>query len=351
MIRAGIVGSQFAGTLHAESLQATGRVEVVAVASPSNAGALAERFGARPYPDHRAMLEAEDLDVVSLAIPNKFHAEVAVAVAEAGAHVICDKPLAQNLADADRMIEACRAAGVLLLYGEELCFAPRYRRVKQLIDEGAFGRVFSISHRERHDGPHARWFYDPDVSGGGALLDMACHGIELSRWLLEKRPVESVFARIGNYLHTAEAVEDHALVSLRFDDGTLATIEGSWAVTGGIDERLEVVGDGGSVVADLARGGAMLAHSVAGIGYAAEKAGDTRGWSHVSFEEAWQWGWPQQFAHFVDCIEGRTDPIETGADGRATLEIVLAGYHSARTGQAITLPFHSDAQRPIHLWR
>ncbi|MDH4309950.1 MAG: Gfo/Idh/MocA family oxidoreductase [Acidimicrobiia bacterium] len=351
MIRAGVVGSRFAGSLHAESLQATGRVEIAAVASPSNAAALAGNFGAAAYPSVEAMLESERLDVVSLAIPNKFHADAAVAAARAGAHVICDKPLAQNLADADRMISACAEAGVHLLYGEELCFAPRYRRVKQLIAEGAFGKVFSISHRERHDGPHSRWFYDPDVSGGGALLDMACHGIELTRWLLDKTPVESVFARLGNFRHVDEAVEDHAVVSLRFADGTLATIEGSWAVSGGIDERLEVVGDGGSVVADLARGGSMLVHSDQGFGYAAEKAGDTRGWSHVSFAEAWQWGWPQQFAHFVDVIEGKAKPEETGADGKATLEIVLAAYQSAATGADVSLPFSTDVTRPVHLWR
>jgi predicted dehydrogenase len=351
VIRAGIVGSRFAGRLHAESLHATGRVEIAGVASPTNAAELAARYGARTYPSLDAMLASEDLDVVSIAIPNRLHAEAAVAAAGAGCHVICDKPLAQSLADADRMIEACRAAGVLLLYGEELCFAPRYRRVKQLMAEGALGRVFSVSHRERHDGPHARWFYDPELAGGGALLDMACHGIELTRWLLDKAPVESVFARLGNFRHVDEQVEDHAVVSLRFADGTLATIEGSWAVSGGIDERLEVVGNGGSVVADLARGGAMLVHSDHGFGYAAEKAGDTRGWSHVSYEEAWQWGWPQQFAHFVEAIEGKVVPEVTGADGRATLEIVLAAYHSARTGAAVTLPFHTEVDRPVRLWR
>lgn len=351
MIRAGIVGSRFAGQLHAESLAATGRVEIAAIASPTSAGALAERYGARPYTSVADMLDDQSLDVVSLALPNRFHADAAVAAARAGAHVICEKPLAQNLADADRMIQACDDAGVLLLYGEELCFAPRYRRVKQLIVDGALGAVFALSHRERHDGPHARWFYDPALSGGGALLDMACHGIELTRWLMGKAAVTSVFARLGNFRHKDEAVEDHASVSLTFDGGAIATIEGSWAVAGGIDERLEVVGDGGSVVADLARGGAMLVHSERGVGYAAEKAGDTRGWSHVSFDEAWQWGWPQEFAHFIDCIEGTATPEETGRDGRATLEIVLAAYHSASIGAAVELPFHTDVERPIELWK
>ena len=353
MIRAGIVGAGFAGQLHAESLLSTGRAEVVGVVARGEESRreLAARCGALPYGSLTEMLAAEHPEVVVLALPNRHHAEAAVEAFQAGAHVICEKPLATSLADADRMIAAAREAGRLLLYGEELVFAPRYRRVKQLIDEGAVGEVFALNHQERHDGPHAEWFYDPELAGGGALLDMACHGIELCRWLQDKQPVESVFARVGNYRHREAAVEDHAVVSLRFTDGTLGTIQGSWAVGGGVDERLEVLGDAGSVVADLARGSAMLVHSERGVGYAAEKAATGPGWSHVSYQEACQWGWPQQLAHFVDCIEGRADPVETGEDGRATLEIVHAAYASAAQGRAVTLPYPSEAARPIDLLR
>jgi predicted dehydrogenase len=353
VIRAGIVGSRFAANLHAEALLGTGRVEVVAVTSVTeeSRATFAERWGVRSYPSVEEMLAAETLDLVSLALPNRFHADATVAAARSGLHVICEKPLALNLYDADRMLAACRDAGVLLLYGEELCFAPRYRRVKALIRDGAFGTIFSLSHRERHSGPHAEWFYDPELSGGGALLDMACHGVELCRWLLDKEPVTSVFCRLGTFRHRESAVEDHAVVSLRFASGAIATIEGSWAATGGIDERLEILGDGGNIVADLARGSAMHAYSEPGVGYASEKAEDTTGWSFVSYEEAWHWGWPQEFAHFVDCVEGLAEPEETGHDGRATLEIVMAAYQSAATGVAVELPFETDAVRPIDLWR
>jgi len=353
VIRAGIVGSRFAANLHAEALVGTGRAEVTSVTSPTeeSRSSFAERWGARSYSSVEEMLAVEKLDLVSLAMPNRFHADTAVAAARAGVHVICEKPLALNLYDADRMVAACSEAGVLLLYGEELCFAPKYRRAKTLIGNGAFGTVFSLNHRERHSGPHAEWFYDPDLSGGGALLDMACHGIELCRWLLDKEPVTSVFSRLGTFRHRESAVEDHAVVSLHFASGAIATIEGSWAAIGGIDERLEVLGDGGSMVADLARGSAMLTFSETGVDYASEKAADTRGWSYVSYEEAWQWGWPQEFSHFVDCVEGEAEPEETGSDGRATLEIVMAAYQSAGTGVAVELPFETDAARPIDLWR
>lgn len=351
MIRVGIVGSQFAANLHAEALAATGRAEIVGVVSPTPAHRedLAARWGTTPYASLEELLTAASPDAVSLACPNAFHHPATLAAAAHGVHVICEKPLAMNLRQADEMLAACAAAGVHLLYGEELCFAPTYRRVKDLIDAGAFGDVFFLQHRERHDGPHARWFHDPDVSGGGALLDMACHGIGLVRWLMDREPVAGVYAQAGRFRHDGP-VDDHAVVVVRFAGGALATIDGSWAAPGGVDERLEVVGTGGSTVADLARGSALLVHSENGYGYAAEKAGSTIGWSHAAYREAWHWGWVDEFRHFVDCLEGRAEPEQTGGDGRAALEIVMAAYASAATGQEIRLPFTTDAARPIDLW-
>lgn len=352
MIRAGIVGAGFAAELHADALARTGRARIVAVTSPSEArrSDFATRWGARPYPDIGSMLGSEKLDLVTVAAPNHVHAEATIRAAGAGAHVFVEKPLAMSLLEADRMIEACDAAGVHLFYGEELCFAPRYRRVRELIREGALGQIVQVLHRERHDGPHARWFYDPAMSGGGALLDMGCHGIEVTRWVLGKpRPV-GVFAQVGRFAHPDAAVEDHAALIVRFEGGTLATIDGSWSIPGGVDERLEVVGTGGSVVADLARGSALLVYSATGYRYAAEKVATTQGWTFAAYDEIAAWGWVDQFAHVVDCLEGRVEPEETGRDGRVVLEIVAAAYESARTGAEVTLPIVPDARPPIDRW-
>ncbi|MDH4277000.1 MAG: Gfo/Idh/MocA family oxidoreductase [Acidimicrobiia bacterium] len=351
-LRAAVVGAAFAGTLHAESLIATREVDVVGVVSATEVSRVAfvDRFGGHGYQNVEDLLVDQRLDVISLALPNRFHADIAVAAAERGVAVISEKPLAMNLAEADRMIDACEAAGVPLLYAEQLCFAPRYVRVKELIRSGSLGDIIQINHWERHGGPHARWFHDPDLSGGGVLLDMGCHGIEVARWLLDKEPASSVHARLGIHKHTEGVVDDHALVTLRFESGSLAVVDSSWAAPGGIDERIEILGTKGTVSADLARGQSLLVYSDVGVDYAAEKVEHERGWFWVAHNEAHAWGWHGEFAHFVDVLRGRADPVETGHDGREVLEIVMAAYRSASEGCEISLPYSSDDPTPIAPW-
>ncbi len=351
-LKAGVVGAAFAGSLHAESLLATGEVDIVGVVSASEASrtGFVDRFGGRGYGSVDELLAGEDLDVISLALPNRFHRDATIAAAAKGVAVVCEKPLAMNLAEADEMVAACESAHVPLLYAEQLCFAPRYVRVKELIDSGSLGEIIQINHWERHGGPHAGWFHDPSMSGGGVLLDMGCHGIEVARWLLDKEPVRSVHARLGVHKHTDGVVDDHALVTLRFDHGALAVIDSSWAAPGGIDERLEVLGTKGTVSADLARGQSLLVYSDVGVDYAAEKVEQERGWFWVAHNEAQTWGWHGEFAHFVDVLRGRSNPIESGRDGRQVLEIVMAAYRSATAGTEVILPYHSNDPIPITPW-
>ena len=101
----------------------------------------------------------------------------------------------------DEMIEACRRAGVKLMYAEELCFAHKYVRAKELADEGALGRVYYVRQLECHYGPHSDWFWDVNLSGGGVLMDMGCHSIKFARWVFDNAPVESVYAEVATYVH------------------------------------------------------------------------------------------------------------------------------------------------------
>jgi predicted dehydrogenase len=298
------------------------------------------------------MLEMDEVDVVVIGAPNDLHCAIAVDAASAGKHVVCEKPLCLNLAEADQMIGACRSAGVKLMYAEELCFAPKYVRLKKLLDDGALGRPVLLKQSEKHDGPHAAHFWDVRRAGGGVTMDMGCHAIEFFRWLLGRPPVKSVYAQMGTYVHTDRTdADDNAVLILEFANDVVAVAEESWSKPGGMDDRADIHGSHGVAYAELLHGSAIETYSTTGYDYAVEKAGSTRGWSFTIYEEAWNYGFPQEFDHFASCVRNDSEPLVTGEDGRAVLEVIFAAYESARTGQKVALPFATDAARPIDLWK
>ncbi len=334
---------------------------MVAVASPSPGHA--ERFASERgipnhFADYRALLDFKPVDLVVLGIPNDLHCEVTCQAAAAGKHVVVEKPMALNVAECDRMIAACEHAGVMLGYAEELCFAPKYVRLKRLVDEGAFGKVHLVKQSEKHDGPHASWFYDTARSGGGVTFDMGCHAIEFFRWLLgepssqAKAKIQSVYAQMGTYVHGDKTNgDDEAILLLSFEGGAVGLAEESWTKPGGMDDRAEVFGSDGQAYADVLYGNALRAFSRRGYGYAVEKAGATAGWSFPIYEEIWNYGFPQEMEHFAACVRDRLKPREDGHDGRAVVEVVHALYASAAHGRRIDLPFVTAAARPIDHWK
>jgi myo-inositol 2-dehydrogenase/D-chiro-inositol 1-dehydrogenase len=350
-----IIGSQFVAEIHAESYAYVPDAAVIAVASPTpgHAEQFAKKHGIpHAFTDYRQALELAEVDVVDLCLPNAFHCPVTIDAAQAGKQIICEKPLCMSLEEADTMIQVCRQNRVKLMYAEELCFTPKYVRAKRLVDEGALGRVYMVKQSEKHDGPHADWFWDVERSGGGVTFDMGCHAIEFFRWILGKPPITSVYAQMGTYVHGARTRgDDNALLVIEFEGGAIGVAEESWTKPGGMDDRAEIYGDQGVTYADLLHGNALETFSQKGYGYAVEKAGDTRGWSFTIYEEAWNYGFPQELQHFVTCVKEDRQPLETGEDGRAVLEAIFAAYESARTGRKVLLPFHTDAARPIDLWR
>jgi len=356
-VRFGIIGSGFVADIHAHAIQKfVPEATVVAVASPTPGKAsrfARERGIPHAFEDYRELLALKDVDVVTLALPNDLHHRVTLDAARAGKHVVCEKPLCRTLAEADEMIATCKQQGVLLLYAEELMFAPKYVRAKQLVDEGALGEPFLVKQSEEHDGPHEPWFWDVNRSGGGVLLDMGCHSVEYARWIFGKPKVKSVSATLGTYVHKDKTEgEDHSLVIVEYEGNKIGLAENSWAKPGGVDDRCEIYGSKGNTRADLLRGNALSTFSQTGYGYAVEKAGETRGWTFTMYEEVWNYGFPQEMAHFARCVQGKEDPIETGEDGREVLKILLAAYQSAGEGRKITFPYDPPAvDKPIDLWK
>ena len=353
-VRVGLIGSQFVSRIHFDALQQVAEAEVIAVASPTEEHVRSfarERRIPHWFTDFRRLLEIDEVDLVVLGLPNELHCAATEAAAAAGKHVIVEKPMAPSLAECDRMIAACERSGVKLMYAEELCFAPKYVRLKQLAAEGALGRVYLVKQSEKHDGPHAAWFWDVQRSGGGVMLDMGCHGIEFARWILGKPAIKSVYCDLKTAVHAGRTQgDDTGLLIIDFEGGATAYIEESWAKPGGMDDRAEVYGTAGVAYADLLRGNSILTYSQTGYGYAVEKAGATQGWSFTMYEEIWNYGFPQEFAHFIDCVLHDRQPAETGHDGRVVIETLLAAYASAGQKRRVDLPFPAGAARPIDLW-
>ncbi len=352
-----LLGAGFIADIHLESYHRfVPEAEVVAVFTRD--AARAEAFArkhhiARWYSDLEAAIHESGCEVVDICLPNFLHHRAVLAAVRAGKHVIIEKPLAMTLEEADEMIAACASAGRQLMYAEELCFAPKYERVRKLASEGAIGRIYQMRQCEKHSGPHSDWFYDINLSGGGALMDMGCHGIAWFRWMLGGRPrVKSVHAHMQTGLiHAGRTrAEENSVCTVEFEDGTLGIAENSWAKHGGMDDRVEVYGTGGVIYADLFQGNSALTYSEKGYGYAMEKAGGTQGWTFTIFEEAFNQGYPQELRHFIQCVRDGAQPLVTGEDGRAVLEILNAAYASARTGQKVMLPFRPKVRRPIDLW-
>lgn len=351
----GLIGSQFITSIHAEALKRVAAAEVLAVMSPTPGNA--EKFATEHHiPNHftqlEKMLEMPEIDMVVVGAPNFLHCEIVLKAARAGKHIVVEKPLCMNLEEADKMINACKEANVKLMYAEELCFTPKYVRLKELLDEGALGKPVLFKQSEKHDGPHAAHFWDVERSGGGVTMDMGCHGIEFFRWLNGKNPVKSVYAQMNTSVHQEKTQgDDNAIIILEFENGVVGVAEESWTKLGGMEDKAEIHGSEGVAYADVLQGNSIQTYSKKGVDYAVEKAGNTVGWSFTMYEEIWNYGFPQEFEHFVDCVQNDKQPLVTGEDGKAVLEVIFAAYESAGTGKKVFLPFQTNVDKPYKLWK
>ncbi|MDP4284147.1 MAG: Gfo/Idh/MocA family oxidoreductase [Bacteroidota bacterium] len=350
-----ILGAGFISNIHLESYHRfVPEAEIVAVYARdiNKAQAFAEKFNIpKWYDELDDIIKNSGCEIVDICLPNFLHFEATLKAVAAGKHIIIEKPLAVTIEEADEMIAACKKSGVKLMYAEELCFAPKYERVRQLVNEGAFGDIYMLKQSEKHSGPHSDWFYDVNLAGGGVLMDMGCHAFEWFRWMLKNAKVKSVYATMSTVLHNGRTKgEDNSIVIVEFENGVTAVAENSWAKLGGMDDRSEVYGTEGVVYADLFMGNAAISYSKNGYGYAMEKADTTAGWSFTVSEEVFNQGYPHELKHFIECVQQDKQPLVTGEDGRAVLEIIYAAYASAGEGKKIMLPFTPKISKPIDLW-
>ena len=351
----GIVGSQFISSIHAEALKTVADAQIIAVMSPTegNAKNFAEKHN---IPNHftkiEDMLALNEIDMIIIGAPNDVHCDITLKAAMAGKHIVVEKPLCMNLSEADLMINACKEANVKLMYAEELCFTPKYVRLKELLDQGTLGEPVLLKQSEKHDGPHADHFWDVERSGGGVTMDMGCHAIQYFRWMNNSNPIKSVYSQMSTSVHRDKTMgDDNSIIIIEFENGVTALAEESWTKLGGMDDRAEIHGSEGVAYADVLQGNSIQTYSKKGVDYAVEKAGNTVGWSFIMYEEIWNYGFPQELSHFVDCVKNDKEPLVTGEDGKAVLEVIFAAYESAGTGKKVMMPFKTNVDKPFKLWK
>jgi predicted dehydrogenase len=323
-VRVAMVGcGTVARLLHLPGLRAAG-ADVVAFASrrrSSAEAAAAEWGGGAVVDDWRDAVARDDVDAVTVCSPNAFHAEQAVAAARAGKHVLVEKPIATTLAEADAMVAAARDAGVVLMTAHNLRFAAPFVAAAGVVAGGGVGDVVGVRVAFGHAGPQhwapdADWFFDPDRSGGGALIDLGIHAADLLRAVLA--PLEVV--EVAAVVRDGPAVDEAAQLALGLSNGAVGSLHASWIARPGPDHQLTVFGTDATLHLD---GRTPLTRFPADGG-APER---------VDLPERV----PDLFAGFVAAAADGTPPPVTGADGRAALAIVSAAYESARTGRTATV--------------
>jgi predicted dehydrogenase len=331
MLGTGLIGLFYTMSLHGK--RGRDRVVVVQGRDAAKTQAFAGKHGIpRSTTSLEEAVSSPEVDLVVVGLPNHLHLEAVTAAAGAGKGVLCTKPLARTAAEAKRMLDAVEKAGVFHGYLEDLVYTPKTLKALQSVRKGAIGRVLWTRSREAHPGPHSDWFWTKEMSGGGALVDMGCHCIEIGRSFVgkESRPVEAVCWG-ATQVHPIEA-EDSAVGLVRYATGAVAQFEAAWTFRGGMDLRDEVSGTDGTIwMNHWLRTGFEMFSAPGSFGYVAEKAETESGWLFPVGDETVALGYDAMFADMLDAFEARRAPTETFYDGYVVNAIMDACYRSMTT--------------------
>ena len=331
MLGTGLIGEFYTKTLHGQ--RGRDRVEVVYSRSEERGAAFSERWAIPRFTTSVEDAVADpNTDVVVVGLPNHLHEEAIATAAKHGKAVLCTKPLARGAAEAKRILDVVESAGVFAGYLEDLCYTPKSLKAVAAVRDGAIGEVTWVRSRETHPGPHSAWFWDGRLTGGGAIIDLGCHCIEIIRNFVGKgnRPVE-VMCWTDTFVHPIDD-EDNAIALIRFESGAIGQFEVSWTFRGGMDLRDEVAGTDGTIwLNHFLRTGYEMFTAGGSSGYVAEKAETEKGWLFPVGDEVSELGYVDMFSDMFDAMDRGGEPQETFYDGYVVNAIMDACYRSAES--------------------
>jgi predicted dehydrogenase len=336
MKKISLLGTGLIGTFYTMALHSHRRKDVIhtVCSLPESAAKdFAEKYDIPKYTGSmKEAIEDKDTEIVIVALPNYLHKEAILTACRAKKHVLCTKPLAMNAAEAKEILDAVEKAGVFHGYLEDLVYTPKTLKAIGMANSGSFGRILWTRSREAHPGPHSAWFWDKKQSGGGALVDMGCHCIEIGRSFIGKdiKPLE-VMCWADTQVKPIEA-EDHAIALIRYETGAISQVEVSWNFRGGMDLRDEVSGTEGTVRLDhWLRTGFEVFTTGNTDKYVSEKSESDAGWLFPVGDEVHALGYQHMFTDMLDSLENKKEPRETFYDGYIVNAIMDACYKSVKT--------------------
>jgi predicted dehydrogenase len=388
-VRVGLIGCGFVAGIHARSYRRIQdiSVDIIAVAGVplADAQAFAGQFGIRNvYDDYRRLLDRDDIDLVDVCVPNNLHELFVIAAAQAGKHIICEKPLTgyfgssgeehagsatkkamlvESLRSCDRMLGAAQQADIKLMYAENWLYCPAVQKAMRLA-EASGGTILEIRAQECHSGSHAGYAKAWKSAGGGSLVRLAPHPIGTAIHLKHQEGlrrngqpirVAAVTAEAGDLSKMAafqaeqpkyivadwQDVENWCVLVITFEDGSRAVIMASDIVLGGMEDTLQVILSNARIDCDMTHSGMLRAFApearIFGDEYIMEKVGTKAGWSYPSVDEEWLLGYPQEMRDFVEAVAFDREPLATAALGRRVVEVIYAAYQSAEEGRRIQL--------------
>jgi predicted dehydrogenase len=333
-----MLGSGFIGRFYADSLQGyRSKDKIVTIYSRRDESA--KKFASDykvPFSttNMEEAINRPEVEVVCISLPNNLHEEAVNLCCKHKKAVITTKPLGRNAQEARRMLEAVEKAGIFNGYLEDLVYTPKFLKALESVKSGALGRILWAKSRETHPGPHSDWFWDIEQAGGGCILDLGCHCVEIARNYIGKdiKPIE-VMCWADTQVKPIDA-EDHGIALVKYENGAIGQFEVSWTFRGGLDLRDEVMGTEGTIwINSFLRTGFEMFTTGKGADYVAEKAESNTGWLFPVGDELNELGYNHMFADMFDSMEQGRQPKETFYDGYVVNSVLDAAYKSAKTKQ------------------